>query len=63
MGTTAIIAPGSEAGGHNKSDVDLFALLPAMRDALHDVPVIAAGRIADGRGVAARWHKVRIKSE
>ena len=53
MGMAAIIAQGSEAGGHNKSDLGLFALLPAMRDALPDVPVIAAGGIADGRSAAA----------
>ncbi|HEY7404877.1 MAG TPA: nitronate monooxygenase [Candidatus Angelobacter sp.] len=53
MGMAAIIAQGSEAGGHNKSDLGLFALLPAMKNALPDVPVIAAGGIADGRGVAA----------
>ena len=53
MGVAAIIAQGSEAGGHNKSDVGLFAQLPAMKDSLPKVPVIAAGGIADGRSVAA----------
>jgi len=53
MGITGIIAQGSEAGGHNKSDQGLFVLLPALRAALPDVSVIAAGGIADGRGVAA----------
>jgi enoyl-[acyl-carrier protein] reductase II len=53
MGISAIIAQGSEAGGHNKSDQGLFALLPAMKTALPDVPVIAAGGIANGHGVAA----------
>src|SRR5262249_4993231 len=52
LGVSTIIAQGSEAGGHNKSDTGLFALLPAMRDSLPDVSVIAAGGIADGRGVA-----------
>src|SRR5215831_17700047 len=53
MGMAAIIAQGSEAGGHNKSELGLFALLPSMKEACPSVPVIAAGGIADGRGVAA----------
>lgn len=60
-GADAIIAQGMEAGGHRgtfdasrvgQSLVGLFSLLPAVVDAV-DVPVIAAGGIADPRGVAA----------
>jgi nitronate monooxygenase len=60
-GADAIIAQGMEAGGHRgafdpaKAEaemVGLFALLPAVVDAVR-VPVIATGGIADARGVAA----------
>jgi nitronate monooxygenase len=60
-GADAVIAQGAEAGGHRGSfdpadaeirQVGLFSLLPAVVDAV-GVPVIAAGGIADARGVAA----------
>lgn len=52
-GTDVIIAQGQEAGGHAK-DRGLFSLLPAIRDlAGADQIIMAAGGIADGRGLAA----------
>jgi nitronate monooxygenase len=60
-GADAIIAQGMEAGGHRgafqageaeRQMVGLMALLPQVVDAVA-VPVIAAGGIADGRGIAA----------
>ncbi|MBC7928341.1 MAG: nitronate monooxygenase [Bryobacteraceae bacterium] len=52
-GVDLIIAQGSEAGGHNRSTTGLFALLPQMVDAVGPVPVVGAGGVADGRGMAA----------
>lgn len=53
IGADAIIAQGSEAGGHNRSSNGLFSIVPNIVDAIAPVPVIAAGGIADGRTVAA----------
>jgi len=52
-GVDIIVAQGWEAGGHVWGDVSTLALVPAVVDALGDTPVIAAGGIADGRGLAA----------
>src|SRR5262249_237471 len=54
-GVDIIIAQGSEAGGHNRSTTGLFTLLPRMVDAVHPAPVIGAGGIADGSGMAAAF--------
>lgn len=63
-GADAVIAQGHEAGGHRgtflgadhhraaASQIGTFALVPQIADAV-GVPVIAAGGIADGRGIAA----------
>ena len=46
-------AQGMEAGGHVHGAVATMALVPAVVDAVAPVPVVAAGGIADGRGVVA----------
>lgn len=52
-GAAAVIAEGGESGGH-VGEITTMALVPQVCDAV-DVPVLAAGGIADGRGVAAAF--------
>lgn len=51
-GADLIVAQGTEAGGHGGERATL-PLVPAVVDAVAPVPVVAAGGIADGRGLAA----------
>lgn len=53
LGATAVIAEGAESGGH-VGDIHTLALVPQVVDAV-DIPVLAAGGIADGRGAAAAF--------
>src|SRR5262245_8944203 len=52
-GVDAIIAQGVEAGGHVKSTTSLSTIVPAIVEAVQPLPVIAAGGIANGKGVVA----------
>lgn len=51
-GVDVVVAQGVEAGGHVWSDVATLPLVAAVADAV-DVPVLAAGGIGNGRGIAA----------
>ena len=52
-GASAIIAEGGESGGH-VGELTTMVLVPQVCDAT-DLPVLAAGGIGDGRGVAAAF--------
>ena len=52
-GVDIIVAQGWEAGGHVRGMVATMPLVPAVVDAVSPTPVVAAGGIADGRGLAA----------
>lgn len=54
MGTDIIVAQGTEAGGHT-GRIGTLALVPQVVDAVSPIPVLAAGGITDGRGVAAAF--------
>lgn len=53
LGATAIVAESKEAGGHlGTLDKDTVTLLKEVKEAVNDIPVIAAGGITDGCGIA-----------
>ncbi|MFM9443606.1 NAD(P)H-dependent flavin oxidoreductase [Streptomyces acidiscabies] len=54
LGADVIVAQGTEGGGHGaRHGRSTFPFVPAVVDLVSPVPVLAAGGIADGRGVAA----------
>lgn len=52
-GVDAVVAQGWEAGGHVRALTATLPLVPEVADAVSPLPVVAAGGIADGRGLAA----------
>jgi nitronate monooxygenase len=54
-GVDFVIAQGMEAGGHSQGELSTFALVPQAVAALAPLPVVAAGGIADGRGLVAAF--------
>jgi nitronate monooxygenase len=52
-GADMIIAQGVESGGHVRGLTSTMVLVPQVRDAIGDLPMLAAGGMADGRGLAA----------
>ncbi|SOE54256.1 NAD(P)H-dependent flavin oxidoreductase YrpB, nitropropane dioxygenase family [Burkholderia sp. OK233] len=53
IGVDFIVSQGREAGGHYVGSAPTMSLLPSIVDAAKGVPVVAAGGIADGRGLVA----------
>ncbi len=52
-GADILVAQGTEAGGHGKQRRATFTLVPAVVDVAGSIPVLAAGGVSDGRGLAA----------
>lgn len=53
-GVDAVIAEPVESGGYRgENEVSMMVLIPSIRRALPDMPLVAAGAVADGRGLAA----------
>ena len=52
-GVDVIVAQGVEAGGHVRGTTPLISLVPQVVEAVSPLPVVAAGGIVDGRGLAA----------
>jgi len=53
LGADVIVAQGAEAGGHSGRGWSTMAFVPVVADLAAPAPVLAAGGIADGRGLAA----------
>jgi NAD(P)H-dependent flavin oxidoreductase YrpB (nitropropane dioxygenase family) len=53
VGVDAVVAQGWEAGGRVRGEVATLPLVPAVVDAVAPIPVLAAGGVADARGLAA----------
>jgi len=53
-GVDAIVAQGTDGGGHN-SPIGTLALIPQVVDVAGDIPVLGAGGLSDGRGIAAAF--------
>src|SRR2546430_864241 len=58
VGVDAIVAQGVEAGGHIAGEVTTMALMPCVVDAVAPLPVVAAGGIADARGLRSEERRV-----
>ncbi len=54
-GADIIVAQGWEAGGHVRGTIGSLVLVPTVVDAVAPTPVVAAGGIGDGRGIAAAF--------